>query len=474
MPAKFGTSGLRGLVGELTDGTAAVHVRAFLEHLKAGGRVAAGDPVFVGQDFRPSSPELAAQCMAAIEDADLRPVDCGELPTPALALHAMVVGAASVMVTGSHIPADRNGVKFYRPDGEIDKTDEAAISACAVNFGPAHRRATPHRVPENQHAEATERFRERYAGLIPEGSCSGKRFGVYQHSTVARDLLVEILAPSGAEIVPLGHSDTFVPVDTEAVDEATRERIRIWIERHELDALVSADGDGDRPLLAGEDGECLRGDVLGLLSARYLDADFVVTPVTSNSGIEAALDAKIVRTRVGSPFVIAGMEQAAKSGGQRIIGFEANGGVLTGSPLTAGAVNLPALPTRDCMLPILGVLAASLGAGKPLSSLVGNLRLPVAANGLIRDFPSGEGRAFVSLLSADEAARAKFLAPIGTARSVDLTDGLRMMLADGTMLHLRPSGNAPEMRVYAEAATEAAAEALIAAAIARIGEWRSA
>ena len=31
------------------------------------------------------------------------------------------------MVTGSHIPFDRNGIKFYRADGEIDKADEQAI-----------------------------------------------------------------------------------------------------------------------------------------------------------------------------------------------------------------------------------------------------------------------------------------------------------------------------------------------------------
>ena len=51
---------------------------------------------------------------------------------------------------------------------------------------------------------------------------------------------------------------------------------------------------------------------------------------------------------------------------------------------------------------------------------------------------------------------------------VDLTDGLRLAFENGDIVHLRPSGNAPEMRVYSEAATEALAQAVIARAIAQI------
>ncbi|EKO3607624.1 hypothetical protein M6C35_002538 [Vibrio metschnikovii] len=34
--------------------------------------------------------------------------------------------------------------------------------------------------------------------------------------------------------------------------------------------------------------------------------------------------------------------------------------------------------------------------------------------------------------------------------SIDTTDGLRMTLNDGDIIHLRPSGNAPELRFYVE------------------------
>src|SRR3546814_20664639 len=64
--------------------------------------------------------------MAAVRAAGLEAECCGMLPTPALALHAITQRIPAVMVTGSHIPFDRNGLKFYRPDGAIDKMEEQA------------------------------------------------------------------------------------------------------------------------------------------------------------------------------------------------------------------------------------------------------------------------------------------------------------------------------------------------------------
>jgi len=468
MSAQFGTSGLRGLVAELDDGTAAAHTAAFFRHLKAAGRVSDGARVYFGQDLRPSSAEIAAQCMAAAEDEGLEPVDCGALPTPALAAFAMARDAASIMVTGSHIPADRNGVKFYRPDGEIDKEDEAAIASAVTAIDRAAMRWTPHHRPVEQSDEALAAFAARYQGALPAGCLAGRRIGIYEHSTVIRDLLAVILAPSGAELVSVGRSDVFVPVDTEAVSEQTRARIRAWTQRYSLDALISADGDADRPLIADERGEVIRGDVLGLIVARLLEADAVITPVTSNSGIESRIAGQVLRTRVGSPYVIAAMASAVAGGAAKVVGFEANGGVLTASPFSLGAARLSPLPTRDCVLPLLSALAVSLGAGQTLSAVVAGLSLPVAVSGRIEDFPSERGRELVAALTADDDARLRFLARIGTAASLDTTDGLRVMLADGRILHLRPSGNAPEMRVYAEAPTEEDAASLVAAASERI------
>jgi phosphomannomutase len=113
---KFGTSGLRGLAVELEGQAARQYTAAFLRHLKRTSSAPVRQ-VFLARDFRPSSPQIVKDCTIAIAAAGLEPVDCGALPTPALALHAIANGGAAIMVTGSHIPADRNGLKFYVPGG---------------------------------------------------------------------------------------------------------------------------------------------------------------------------------------------------------------------------------------------------------------------------------------------------------------------------------------------------------------------
>lgn len=463
---QFGTSGLRGLVVDLEGHASALYATAFARHLMADGLAKAGDRIYVGGDFRPSSPDIAATCIGALQRAGLVPVDCGALPTPALALYAMRRGCACLMVTGSHIPADRNGIKFYRPDGEIDKADEQAITKIAGEIRDQIINLTPG-VAERNAAEATAEFLERYRGLLGQGALSGLRIGVYQHSTVARDGLVSILADHGAEVVPLGFSEIFIPVDTEAVSPETIACLQTWASEHRLDAIVSADGDGDRPLVADETGQPLRGDLLGLMVARFLKARVLVTPVTSNSGIEAAGGFRVLRTRVGSPFVIAGMqkaltdEQGSGITDTGVMGFEANGGVLTASDFTVGERRLSALPTRDSFLPILACLSLAVQAERPLSALATDFALPVAAADRLEKFPLETSARLMANLKASPDNLAGFLAPIGAIGSVNDTDGLRVTLSDGRIVHLRPSGNAPEMRCYVEARTAEAAQVLL-------------
>lgn len=437
---RFGTSGVRGLVSELTDAVCAAYARAFLG-------VVGGMHLLVGRDLRDSSSRLAAACAAAGVEQGVVVTDCGELPTPALALEAMRLGVPAIMVTGSHIPADRNGLKFYRPTGEINKADEAAIVAA---LAPAA--AAPPIVPAAS-SEARERYVDRYTGL--QVSLRGLRIGVYQHSTVARDMLIRILDALGADVVPLGRADTFIPVDTEALRPEDVALARGWSAEHALDAIVSADGDADRPLIADEHGTFLRGDVVGLLTAKFLGAATVVTPVTSSSAAELCGAFRTVRrTRVGSPHVIAGMADAVPP----VVGYEANGGVLLGSSV----MGLLPLPTRDAVLPILAVLGLARREGLSVSQLVATLPPRRTASALLRHMPPEITGPFIARL-ADHAFAADLVRhPVVT---VDMTDGAKLALADGDSVHFRASGNAPELRCYAESSTEARAEELVGSAL---------
>lgn len=82
----FGTSGLRGLISELTDEVAFGHTLAFLSYLKDSGEFTSGTQVIIGGDLRPSTPRLLKAVWTGVEAAAGVPVYAGFLPSPAVAL----------------------------------------------------------------------------------------------------------------------------------------------------------------------------------------------------------------------------------------------------------------------------------------------------------------------------------------------------------------------------------------------------
>ena len=454
----FGTSGARGLVTEMTDEVCYAYTLAFLQSVASSA-----DKVIIGHDLRPSSPKITKACAAAISDAGMEVSYAGALPTPALACYAAYVNAPAIMVTGSHIPFDRNGIKFYRADGEISKTDERLIASSIVEVPETiqpYPLSSPNPVVVNHYIA-------RYVDFFGRGSLKGMRIAVYEHSSAARDVVRTILETLGAEVISLGRTDTFVPIDTEAVRPEDIARAQEWAAEHHFDALVSTDGDADRPLIADEDGNWFRGDVVGILCAQFLQADVVVTPVSSNTAVEKCGSFKrVIRTRIGSPFVIAGMQSGTLPEQAFVVGYEANGGFLLGTDVTRNGVCISALPTRDALLPMLALLALSRQQGVRLSALTASFPARYTASDRLQDFPTIKSAELIRRLAADVSAIGRLLAPTsGDCVGIDMTDGLRATFARGDIVHLRPSGNAPELRCYAEADTQAAAQRLCQACL---------
>jgi phosphomannomutase len=439
MAPKFGTSGLRGLVTELTPQLVSAHVTAFVSACPVG------TGVFVGRDLRASSPRVAGDVIAAVRAAGIDVTDCGALPTPALALAAMRSDAAAIMVTGSHIPDDRNGLKFYTPHGEITKDHEAAI---LLRLSQEQSSTTSQGSLAIR--DVNDAFVARYVTAFGPRALAGRRIAVWSHSAVGRDLLMGTLNMLGAEVIEVARSQHFVPVDTEAVSDADRAFLRQISQDYAPDAIVSTDGDGDRPLVADENGEVVPGDVLGQIVAQLVGASTVVTPVSSNTGAEAGEHfARVIRTKIGSPYVIAAMEAS----GGRVVGYEANGGFLLGYEAQASFGALPALITRDSHLPIIAALIAAEAEGVSARVVAEPARFTVADR--LQDIPTEISQAVVTRLRDDSAMRDSFLDQLGNGKisHIDTTDGLRLILDSARIVHLRPSGNAPELRMYAEAET---------------------
>ena len=128
----FGTSGARGLATAMTDRVCYAYTAGFLNYLLAVGAVRPGLDVALAGDLRPSTGRILAACARAARDLGFRPRYFGRIPSPAVAAFGLVHACPSLMVTGSHIPDDRNGIKFNLPTGEVLKRDEAGIRAQAV------------------------------------------------------------------------------------------------------------------------------------------------------------------------------------------------------------------------------------------------------------------------------------------------------------------------------------------------------
>lgn len=546
---RFGTSGRRGEVVHLTQLEIYINALAELSYLQElpepQGGIVRGQEIYFASDLRPSSTsyvaeqggrgEIAQAIERAIRDSGMVPVYLGRIPTPALAFYALSRHRGSMMITGSHIPFDRNGYKTNTSRGELLKEHEGPIGKVVQHtrerlyaqpfaespFDADGRLKTGHSELPTELSAAREAYIERYTTFFGGLSLKGKRLLVYQHSAVGRDLIVELLRAFGAEVIPAGRSDTFVPIDTENIDAAQLAILQTLANtataaHGPLFAVISMDGDSDRPLVLGLDAatsevQFFGGDLVGMVAAEYLGADAVVVPISCNDAIDRGNLAKALepKTRIGSPYVIAGMEAARRRNKSVVCGWEANGGFLTGSDIRRNGRTLSALPTRDAVLPILCALFSAQQKGLSLSALFAGLPRRFSRAALLKQFPravsdkivkhfspadpevrdvSFQGGKTVVVdragrelsLTSDEslkfaAIRAdleRFFTPelgFSPIAHLNYTDGARVSFENADVAHLRPSGNADELRIYAVADTRERAEQIASFGVADPG-----
>ncbi len=462
---KFGTSGVRGLVTDFTPDVVSAYVAAFIEQMQQKFDFV---NVIVAIDNRPSSPEIAKFVCSCLAKLDLNVEFAGIVPTPALAFYAIQKSVPSIMVTGSHIPFDRNGIKFYLPTGEISKQDELKIISTKVPFPDV----TSDFVLETK-SEATDLYKARYINLFSNSTAlTGVKIGVYEHSSSGRDIYANVLKQLGADVISLNRTDTFVAIDTEAVSQQDIDRAKVWVKEHHLDLLFSTDGDGDRPLIADEKGNWLRGDILGLLTSSILEVEAIATPINCNTAIETCNKFKLIkRTQIGSPYVLASIESLVDK--YLSAGFEANGGFILASDCTLAGNKIQALPTRDALLPLFAILIEMKRSGLTLSELVNPLRNRCTASNRIQFNNRDKVNTLLTSVSKDPSILLNML-ETGiqvNITNIELLDGIRMSLSNDTIVHLRVSGNAPELRIYVETNTEKMSAQLLEQCVEVIGNY---
>jgi phosphoglucosamine mutase len=338
----FGTDGVRGIVGgSLTP--------ELVEKLgKAVALWSGRGRVFIGRDTRASGVELEEALARGVASAGGAAVMGGVLPTPAVALLALDVGA---VITASHNPPEYNGVKFFDRDGwklsdEAEEEIEALLDAPPTGGGEIDRVGV---ATDSYLEHIVDRFGSDLTGVTIGVDCAN---GAY--SGIA-PLAFERL---GAEVIAIGvePDGTNINKDCGATDLRALQKAVVG---NGLDLGIAFDGDGDRMLAVDEDGNVVDGDHIVAILALHLGVDLVAVTVMSNLGLHRLLEERgirVVTTPVGDRYVL---EALREQGG--VLGGEQSGHIVylrdhvTGDGLAAALLLCDAIRGRT-----LGAAAAQM------------------------------------------------------------------------------------------------------------------
>ena len=408
MPRRyFGTDGVRGVVGQ--DLT--------IDLVERLGRASAlwskGGRVFVGRDTRGSGPELEDAFARGIASAGGNAVLAGVLPTPAVALLALDLGA---VISASHNPPEYNGVKLFDRDGR-KLTDAAEEEIEGLLDAPP--RDEPGQIDhvgvatDSYFEHIVERFGSDLTGLRIAVDCAN---GAY--SGIAPKAFERL----GAEVEPVGAAPDGenINVGCGATDLSL---LKATVTGGGYDLGVAFDGDGDRMLAVDGEGNAVDGDQILAVLALDLEVDLVAVTVMTNLGFHRLMGERGIRvltTDVGDRYVL---EALRASGG--ILGGEQSGhiiylrdhvtgdglaaalllcGALKGRTLNEAAAILPRYPQVQESVP-----AATRELPASLVAEVGHLNRELGERGRVLVRPSGTEPVVRVLAEAEDFSEARDL-----------------------------------------------------------------
>jgi phosphomannomutase len=454
----FGTAGLRAALGAGPNRmNRAVVMRAsfgLAEYLrKHGGRRAV-----VGFDARKNSQVFACDAAAVLAGAGLEVhLMPRQLPTPVLAYAVRALGCdAGAMVTASHNPAQDNGFKVYLGDGrqivppadaEIAAGMDSVASLAEIPLGESWRT-----VPE----QVIESYVSRVAGLVDASSPRAVRIVYTPMHGVGRDVFCSVMAAAGfhdldvvsqqAEPDPAFPTVPFPnPEEAGALDLA----MALAVER-KPDVVIASDPDADRCAVAVR-GRMLRGDELGVLLGVHLLRRGQVNGSFAATIVSSSLLGKIAAKHgVGYRETLTGFKWLSRVPQLRYAYEEALGYCV--APHLVG--------DKDGISA--GVLVAELVAGlkaegKTLLDLLDEIAVEYGLHATDQlTIRTEDSAALVQRLRAHpprEIAGATVATfddlSVGTP-DLPPTDGVRLRLADGTRVVVRPSGTEPKLKCYLE------------------------
>jgi phosphoglucosamine mutase len=422
----FGTSGIRGPVGDEVTANLALRVGRALG--------AETDRVVVGRDPRESGELLTDALTAGLRETGTDVVDLGLAATPTVGRAVAWEDAdAGVSVTASHNPPEDNGIKLWQPSGqaydeagreritERVRSDDAALEA----WDGLGDRTTD---------EAAERHIEALVDAV-DGPLDLSV--VVDIGNGAGDVTADALIELGCDVETLNaQPDGRFPGRPSEPTAENCEALATLVGEGDYDLGIAHDGDADRMRAVAGDGTYLAGDTLLALFAEDAaeSGQRVAIPVDTSLAVEdflAERDVDVTRTPVGDVYV-------AEAATQEDVAF---GGEPSGAWIWPEETLCPDGP-------LAAVRIAALAAAEPLET-----RLKAIPSYPIRRASVETDEKEAVMVAVEERVLSEY-------ESVETLDGVRVSTDDGWFL-IRASGTQPLVRVTAEAREAEAADALL-------------
>jgi alpha-D-glucose phosphate-specific phosphoglucomutase len=458
---KFGTSGWRAIVAdEFTVANIRLAVAGIAEYVKTQPgphRVLVGrDPRFLGESFV----DVAARVLAG---AGVTPVIIPDAaPTPAIAYAVRTLKTVgAINFTASHNPPEYNGIKYSSPDGapalpEVTSQIEAAVNRIADSGAKIPQADPPAGGFET--VDVKDSFLKRLGELVDLKAIakSGIKIVYDPFWGAGRGYPSDILRHAGVNIECVhDYRDVLFGGHAPEPDDHLLGDAKAKMKEIGAHIGIATDGDADRFGIVDEDGTFIQPNYVIALLFDYLVEtrgwrNGVAKSVATTNLVNALAEhhkVPLYETPVGFKYI--GeliIEDKIAIGGEESAGLTIRGHVPEKDGIIAGLLVTEMVAVRGKSLGVqLRELFAKVGSYYPVRE---NFRLT----------PEVKAR-FTEKLKADptELSGRK-------VKQVVRTDGLKLILDDGSWVCYRLSGTEPVVRAYTEARSEHDMEALKAAA----------
>ncbi|HKM49108.1 MAG TPA: phosphoglucomutase/phosphomannomutase family protein [Terriglobales bacterium] len=460
---KFGTSGWRAVMAEeftFSNVHRAVHgIARYVAAQKASrAKVIVGrDPRFLGESF-------CAAAAGILSSYGITPLVIAEpAPTPTIS-YAVIQSKAdgAINFTASHNPPEYNGIKFSTPDGapalpEVTQAIEAAIAAF-----DADPRASRGEKAESQSQSQSIDPRRMYLSRLREIidldviKKSGIKIAFDPMWGAARGYSDAFLREAGVTVGTVHDvRDVLFGGHAPEPDDHLLEDLRQKMRESGAAIGIATDGDADRFGIVDEDGTFLQPNYIIALLFDYL----VETRGWKNGVGKSVATTNLINALAEKH----GIELYETPVGFKYIGeLIKQDKILIGGEESAGLSIRKHVPEKDGVLA--GLLCCEMVArrGASLGSQLEQVFAKVGSYYPLREnfrlTPEGKQK-FTEKLRRDPSE----FHGIKVARVVR-TDGLKLVLADGSWVCYRLSGTEPVVRVYSEARSQEGLAKLSAAA----------